>query len=497
MKNLFCLLSFILFLSDAVYSQSEFEDFVNDINREFNSFKEESQREFDDFRNRINEEYASFIEEAWGEFNSTGGIAAPVEKEVLPVVYSGDDNGKQDTGVVSVPVAYEEVIPVAEPGPQPEPAAEIEEIPQPADMRFSFEFFGKTLKMRLSDENRLVLGGCDEASVADAWKTLSGRSFNNVINDCLTVRSHFNMCDWAYLLMLDELSRSFFGKECNEAVLLTAFIYCQSGYKMRLATDNTSLFMLYASEHEIYGRSFWRIDGERYYCFGSCPDNIYICKASYPEEKPLSLLIGSEQALALQPSDVRTLKSDKCMEIDVPVSTNKNLIDFYNTYPSSMLNGDFGTRWAMYANAPLSKQAKERLYPALAEAIEGMSDIDAANCLLGFVQTAFPYETDDKVWGTDRVFFPDETLYYPYCDCEDRSILFSRLVRDLLGKEAVLIYYPGHIASAVNFSKPVEGDYVSIDGKNFVVCDPTYIGAPVGKSMPGMENRTAKVIMLE
>ena len=88
---------------------------------------------------------------------------------------------------------------------------------------------------------------------------------------------------------------------------------------------------------------------------------------------------------------------------------------------------------------------------------------------MNFVQTAFVYEYDDKVWGTDRSFFADECLYYPYCDCEDRSILFSRLVRDLLGLDVVLIYYPGHLATAVKFSSEVSGDYITYDGARYTI----------------------------
>lgn len=117
--------------------------------------------------------------------------------------------------------------------------------------------------------------------------------------------------------------------------------------------------------------------------------------------------------------------------------------------------------------------------------------------LLNFVQTAFVYEYDDKVWGYDRAFFAEETLFYPYCDCEDRSILFSRLVRDLLGLKVVLIYYPGHLATAVRFSENVTGDYLSVNTSRYVICDPTYIGAPVGRTMPNMNNGNAKVILLE
>ena len=96
-----------------------------------------------------------------------------------------------------------------------------------------------------------------------------------------------------------------------------------------------------------------------------------------------------------------------------------------------------------------------------------------------------------------RAFFAEESLHYPYCDCEDRSILFTRLVRDLLGLPCILVYYPGHLAAAVRFSRRVDGDYLALDGERYTVCDPTYIGAPVGMTMPGMDNRSASVIRLE
>ena len=43
----------------------------------------------------------------------------------------------------------------------------------------------------------------------------------------------------------------------------------------------------------------------------------------------------------------------------------------------------------------------------------------------------------------------------------------------------------------------LKGDYISLNGSKFVVCDPTYIGAPVGLAMPNMDNESANVIILE
>lgn len=162
-----------------------------------------------------------------------------------------------------------------------------------------------------------------------------------------------------------------------------------------------------------------------------------------------------------------------------------------------MVNDNFMTKWNMYAQTPLDDDVRTQVYPQLETVIKGMSKPMAVGRLLNLLQTGLKYEYDNKVWGRDRAFFAEETLYYPYCDCEDRAILLSRLIKDLLGLQTILVYYPGHLAMAVAFNEYVNGDYISYQGKRFVICDPTYIGAPIGKTMPGMDNSIATVILTE
>ena len=305
-----------------------------------------------------------------------------------------------------------------------------------------------------------------------------------------------NLCDWAYLNMLSTFAKNVFG-DSNEATMLTSYVYCQSGYKMRIGRNGQHIYLLYASEHNIYEIPYFNISSINYYPFECNENQLEICDASFPQEKPLSLYIPKNQIFEYKECKLRTLTSKRYPDIQIHVQVNENMIDFYNTYPTSEVNGNFMTRWAMYANTPLDEHVKEKLYPALMDKIKGLSQLEAVNKLLNWVQTAFVYEYDDKVWGHDRAFFAEETLYYPYCDCEDRAILFTRLVRDLLGLKTILVFYPGHLASAVCFTDNVSGDYISLNGKHYVITDPTYIGAPVGMTMPDMDNTEAHVILLE
>lgn len=464
------------------------------LREKYEAFKKENQKEYNDFREQCNKEYAKFIRDAWKEFQMTPALPVPKEKTVPPVVFPIKEREKPIEGH---PIPFEKIVPPPVVQPQPQPLEPILLSTSPSKDLYPFTFFGTKWKVSLSEEERFRLNDYDENTLADAWLLLSSDRYDALLYDCLKIRTEYKLCDWAYLLMLQEIAASFLGKDTNETTLLTAYLYCQSGYKIRLAQTNHHLYLLYSSKNTIYHLSYWTINNEKFYSLTPVEGSLYICPATYPGETPLSLSIPYPPLLAKQVSEKRSLQAKGFPEIKTSVSINKNLIDFYNTYPTSMIQEDFGTRWAFYANTPASEEMRQTLYPTLKKYIEGKSQQEASNMLLNFVQTAFVYEYDDKVWGCDRAFFSEETLYYPYCDCEDRSILFSRIIRDILGLETVLLYYPGHIAAAVHFTEDVAGDYLTINGKRFVVCDPTFINAPVGRTMTGMDNSSAHVILLE
>lgn len=478
-------------IATALYAQAQGS---KDYRQDYDAFRKQSELQYDSFRRQCNEEYARFMENAWKQFK--GEIPRQRPEEDKPVPPKPCDDGDKPAEDRQLPFA--EIVPQVEPQPQPKPVEPIKEQPAPEnEERFTFRFYGTEAQVRLGDSHRFRMSGSGEGSVAGAWRRFSQGDYDNAVRDCLALRLRHRLCDWAYLEMLRALGTQFFGEGTNEATMLTAYIYCQSGYKMRIGRGaGGRLYLLFASHYTIYGTNYFTIGGDDYYPIGCDEGSMNICEAPFPQEQPLSLGITQGARLDMSATAERQLQSERYPEVKVNVSVNKNLLDFYNSYPASELGGDFMTKWAMYADTPLDEEVQAALYPQLRQVVDGLSKPEAAARLLNFVQTAFVYEYDDKVWGADRAFFAEETLYYPYCDCEDRSILFSRLVRDLLGLDVVLVYYPGHLASAVCFGEDVTGDHLLLDGRRFTVCDPTYIGAGVGKTMPDMDNSAAKVILL-
>ena len=474
-----------MFVMFCAYAQDDFR-------QKYEEFKRQAQSRYLSFRDEANRQYAEFVRRAWSEARFLPGTPRPEEKDRPPVVIRDEER--------AAPVE-ENVLPVRDtvelprPEPQPHPVAPIEEQPQVKTLYKSFFVYGTEMKVCFSDDMAFSLPNCSEQSVGDAWQLLSEPKYNNLVRDCLQLRAARHLNDWAYLNMLWQMAAACLSDH-NAATLLAAYVYSQSGYQMRIAECEGQLEVLCASRHFMYDRPYVWIGDERYLSFSNKQGSLRVCEAEFPQEKPMSLYVNEPMELNEDMSEERTLTSARYPEMSVSVKINKNVIDFCNSYPTSCVDDNFMTRWAMYASKPMDKHLAEDLYPALRKIIKGMTEQNAVEHLLNWVQTALVYEFDDVVWGGDRAFFAEETLYYPYCDCEDRSILFSRLVRDLLGLDVVLIYYPGHLATAVCFTEEIKGDYVTYGGRRFVVCDGTYIGAHIGQTMPGMDNAEAVIILL-
>lgn len=417
------------------------------------------------------------------------------EKSGKPVVpnFGQTVNGKKPELVISV-------LPLPQPLPIPKPIIPVEclENNEVTEKFHSFNFYGTEMKVRWSDDCKFHLRSTSENDVADAIQLLSRDKYDNLLHDCLQLRDKYHLGDWAYYQMLKQLSASICGKDTNEATMLMAMLYSQSGYRQRLARSGDKLLQLVATQFFLYDFGYYILDGHNFYLLDGNYPQINLCEAQFKKEQEMSLVMNDSPSFMNETSEPRTISSWFYKDLKANVAVNKNLMDFYSKYPSSHFNNDFMTRWAMYANKEMQPEVREQLYPQLKTIIAGKSQKESAECILKWIQTAFKYEYDDVVWGHDRAFFPEESLYYPSCDCEDRSILYTRLIRDLLGLKCILVYYPGHLASGVCFTENIDGDYINVEGDRYIVCDPTILsGTPVGWTMRGMKNNEAKVIVLK
>jgi hypothetical protein len=464
-----------------------------DYRKEYENFRRQGNLKYNAFRDSCNAAYAEFMRKTWTKFKVKSAIPQPPLPEPI----------KQPVAEPITDIPINEIVPIVPLFPVSVPDNQV--VPyfseEPYDYSvppFQFNFYGRSCSVKIDESLRFRIADNSENSCADAWKTILSKNYNSLIDGCLTLRKTLSLCDWAYEQMVCELCKKFCGAAYNdEASLLEMFILTQSGYQVRIARLDGKLIVLFSCNENIYEQEYVPIDGVKFYLPRNVSGtDIQVYANQFPKEQTLSLCVPVQPKFGESDARARVLQSKNYPQIKVAVSINKNLIDFYNKYPLS-------SRWDIYAAASLSDKAKQELYPVLREAIRGKDEKTAASMLLDFVQTALDYKTDDEQFGYERPLFGDESLYYPFSDCEDRAILYSVLVRELLGLQTVLLFYDDpqlcHVATAVCFRNGHYGNYFSYNGHMYTVCDPTYINASVGVAMPDFAKRgiNPKVIEIE
>lgn len=488
MKRGIVLVSILLSSFNFGYSQENYNTFKQKINNQYETFQKQASTRYIDFRQKANSDYAEFMRKSWEQFHASPAIPHPQSPDPLTPPVKTNPNEKP----INNPVPHGNIEPITPPQKQPQPLANIPIDSITGEHQYlNFTFYNLSNKVSWIDSLRFKFPNVEENTLALAWELLSGKEYNEFLVDCIQLRSKLALCDWAYYELLQKLTSEIFGSDnTSEAVFLQMFVLCQTGYKVRLAcTDKSKLVLLVSTDYEMYNHSYLKIADDQFFVLNSDSEQFTVFNKVFPNEQSLSLLIDSEPILDQVETTQNIFASKLYPSATAKTGINKGLIDFYNSYPHC--------EWKVYANTPLSETIRKNLYPVLQYAIKGKTETAAANILINFVQTSFKYKTDEDQFGYERPLFPDELFYYPFSDCEDRAILYSILVRDLLHLNVVLLHYPNHLATAVHFSQDVEGDYLMVNNLKYLVCDPTYINAPIGDAMPQFKNTEAEVVVLK
>ena len=390
-----------------------------------------------------------------------------------------------------------EPAPVVEADRRPEPAAEprlsVSSTPtsplyRGESGRSKIAYGGLAFYLNNSLNRKCSLNGLNENAIADAYEALCNSDYKPLLADCAQIRKDLRLNDWGVFTLVRQVADTYCGT-ANESIVMQQFLLNEMGYKARMARKATEdkMMLFVATDCSIYAHPYITLNGQNYYNLSGNNEQcqFYMCQKDSPKAKN-SVGMQLKEAPLFPGTVVSSTHQAKGSAARVTVDVPKALMDFYKDYPQC--------DYSVYFNAPVNAAMENRILSSLAPLVQGRNEADAANILINFVQTAFQYQTDGQQFGYEKPFFVEELFYYPYSDCEDRAMLFSYLVRKLLGLDVVLLDYPEHIATAVRFNGNVSGDYLMVNGWKYTVCDPTYIGASIGMTMPRYKTVSAKVL---
>ena len=534
----------LIFATLAAFSQDdEYQKFLEKRKKQMQEKAEANQQKIDemnqeykDYVDKMNAEFAEFVEKQWELFNefkkeqlsytqpkidkapvaenpteSTDVVTEEskeidfAEEEDLPdvteaicIAFIGNDdnNYEQKTrlgkdGIIDLPVKdYVEV-------KTPTPVFKGTEV--------NLNFYGRKVPLHVSPKLKAKSNGVDEKSVAEYFKTIAkNRDETKALwNELTGVVDRFGLNEWGYFCLLRDLSEKMFNN-VNDRVMFCFYMLRNEGnFKTRLARGKNSgkLTLLIALDNskQVYSYTFFRFaDNEdatkkvKYYTVyggGQAKEPVYSYSFCKQDADKKEMTLDFNKNLNMGACDVeRTVQLTKNRSVTLPY--NKAHIEYLNDVPMTV--------FPIYFVSPISIEAQQVLHETFSEMKDQYTPTQFIGMLLRFVQTGFDYQTDDEQFGYEKYFYPEEVIGYPYCDCEDRSAMFAWLVQKYTNAKVIGLQYEGHVATAVWFGDDVKvkGDGFMYGGKKYYVCDPTYINASIGMTMPQFKGKTPKIIKL-
>lgn len=332
------------------------------------------------------------------------------------------------------------------------------------------------------------------SSLAGHFEKLAGTPGALALVDALTkVAQEHLLNSWSQLVLLNDLASQLHPSDMRSRRLLVWFLALKSGIDARLGYNGDEVFLLLPFTTTVYGHNYFTLEDKRYYVIdpgqpkAMSPHTLSTYRQAYNSPQIVDLHVDDAMDVRGPAPRARQLTLvEGGQTYHYTFTPDPALVRMYDSVPITDLNVYFASAW--------TGTIREQLHAQLAPQLKEKPERDAINFLLHFVQKTLEYKTDKDQFQRENYLFPDQTLFYPYSDCEDRSILFAALVRDLLGVPVVGLSYPGHVATAVLIASNEKEDTIEWQGRRYVVADPTYSGADAGMAMPGMTAKAAKVI---
>lgn len=487
----FTILSFsFAFVVNALASNgngNEFKKWTKKLNAEAASFIDQNDKDF-----------ALFLKEHWVQTKITDGQQRDIKPKPQKTPIK-----KSKPVVDKTPVKV--VLPKIKPTPlDSKPVKPIVKVKRPFDYTADGEginvsLLGKTLLMPKITLPELNIGQASgkklsSAVISELWLVMADNDVEQPIKALQQASQDLQLDDWGNALLTHKYLISSKKLSQNERQLFTWFYMVKQGFDARVAFDKNEVYLMLNAAQVLYEQKFFTFDKQRYYFVDFAktrPINIgsvytYELQHSSAKKKvAIDLKIAPVQG---ENDKVRILKTKiNNQTVSVKAPYNSSYIDFLNYYPQVSMQ--------YYFQAELPEQTKVSLLSQLKKDIAGLSELEAANFLLHFVQTSLKYQTDQQQFNYENYLFAGETLHYPYADCEDRSVLYAYLITHLMGNKVVGLQYDGHVATAVALKSKSTGSSFLINNVRYTIADPTFINANVGEVMTGYEGVEPELVI--
>jgi len=343
---------------------------------------------------------------------------------------------------------------------------------------YSFEFYNGTFNFSADASINVKTAAIPTSeTINDFYRQLSSGNYTGLISALTAYKERYKLNDWIYYQLIRKTAEQISPKAENYSgyTLYKWFLLNKCGYDARLAVGNGQIIFYVKNNEDISDIPFFMIDDKKYMCLNYHDYGKLFQQAK--AYKPVNISIEEGvNSFSYKVTRLPDFKPDSYVERDVDFSYKQKNYHFklkVNNDVQTIFANYPGVDFESYFNIPLSRETYSSLIPILKNNVKSLDQKKGVDYLMRFTRYAFLYENDQDNFGKEKRLSPEQTLLNKYSDCDDRAALFFYLVKEIYNLPMVALLYPTHLTMAVQFDKPVKGDYLIYKGKKYVFCEPT------------------------
>ncbi len=341
------------------------------------------------------------------------------------------------------------------------------------------DLYGHKISIAFQKPQRNIAQPLQQAQIENYLNQVSASKIEEVLSQMDAVSQKFGMDDMAYLLFANKVAQKIY-PDFYEQSLFKYQLLKQKGYRVILGYSVDFLTVYANLDFKVHNVAFVEHAGFTYTDL-SFAQQLETCQEQLFEVPKNGRAVTMNET---RPPFFEALSKPYSVHFEYEGMSyhfqgllNQSLVQYYRELPAI----EFGQ---VYLNYQMSGLSKGSLINALKQATNHMFPAKQIDFLLQFAQTAFPYKKDIDAIGIEKFAFPEEVLANQYADCEDKSVLFAYLAKEVLDLPSVaLIYYvDNHLNVGVAFNHKSAYNFI-YNNQKYLVCEPSGLGFKPGDNV--------------
>lgn len=332
----------------------------------------------------------------------------------------------------------------------------------------------------------------DAEGISSILESIDLVLLDNYLVELKSIRKRLKLDDWGFLELIKKVIKIELQYETDFVITVVTFRFLYEmnyGVKLFYNACRVNIYGKMDFDSLLLNKYNFSFKGVIYQdVFGyrglfTCNERAFMYD-NLPEKKERSIKIGlnSPQVICrnIIEKEMRVTTSDSVYKIKLFLDSS--LMNYFDHIPDMYPN-------VLHLKNGLSDDAKKALYPPFKHILKNKNLKESLDFLLLFCQENIIPLADSLTERGDRTIVPEETLFLGYGDCQDKSLLFAKLVNDLLKLKTVAFIYPEHVNIGILLPANMEGVKFEYKGKKYTVADPAFGGYTLGMTAYGQPMR--------